>query len=168
MEGVAMVEKIKDEEITPQVVASFFLTKKELTPKKIQKLVYYAYAWFIALNNENENDITSTLFAEQPEAWIHGPVFRSLYDTYKANKYHEVQKINEEIIFENDEIQNFLEEIWDKFGGYSADDLEAMTHSEDPWRNARRGVDQMESSSTKISTIDIFRYYNELSQRQFI
>lgn len=64
MEGVAMMERIKDSEITPEKVAEFFLTKKELTPKKIQKLVYYAYAWFIALNNDSENDISNVLFAE--------------------------------------------------------------------------------------------------------
>ena len=52
---------IKDEMIDANVVANYFLTKSELTPKKLQKLVYYSYSWFIALNNENENEINSLL-----------------------------------------------------------------------------------------------------------
>lgn len=167
MEGVAMMERIKDNEITPEKVAEFFLTKKELTPKKIQKLVYYAYAWFIALNNDSENDISNVLFAEQPEAWIHGPVFRSIYDKYKENRWHEVKQIKHAIVFENDDIQNLLETIWEKFGNYSADELEAMTHCEDPWRIARGDVSKIESSSAKINNSDIFRYYNGLAQKQF-
>ena len=66
---------IKDKDITSLVIAKYFLTKKSLTPKKIQKLVYYAYSWFIALNNQSENQISNFLFNEEPEAWIHGPVF---------------------------------------------------------------------------------------------
>ena len=31
---------IKDKDITSLVIAKYFLTKKSLTPKKIQKLVY--------------------------------------------------------------------------------------------------------------------------------
>ncbi len=44
---------IKDKEIESSTIANYFLTKSKLTPKKIQKLVYYAYSWFIALNNNN-------------------------------------------------------------------------------------------------------------------
>ena len=58
---------IKDYEINSSIIADYFLTKSELTPKKIQKLVYYAYSWFIALNNQNENQIDNVLFNEVPD-----------------------------------------------------------------------------------------------------
>ena len=32
-------------------VSDFFLSKDTISPKKLQKLVYYAYAWYIALVN---------------------------------------------------------------------------------------------------------------------
>lgn len=39
-------------EITPLIVANWFLTKESMTPKKVQKLVYYAYSWYLTLMNE--------------------------------------------------------------------------------------------------------------------
>ena len=106
---------IKDEMINANVVANYFLTKSELTPKKLQKLVYYSYSWFIALNNENENEINSLLFDETPEAWIHGPVFKSLYSKYKIlakiiAPIHPRSKMGSSIsIYENDKSK-----IWPK------------------------------------------------------
>ena len=42
--------KVKD-------VAEFFLTKQSMTNKKIQKLCYYAQAWFYALYNRNKYNV---------------------------------------------------------------------------------------------------------------
>ena len=143
-------------------IADYFLTKDKLTHKKLQKLVYYAYAWFIALNNQNEEDIYNILFQEEPEAWIHGPVFPSLYDKYKDYGFNEIAKIKCNDI-DNKDIISFLNQIWDVFGGFSADELEYMTHQEDPWINARKGVSFIEPSKNKISKKDIFIYYNKLA-----
>lgn len=48
---------MKKEKITIYTISDFFLSKRALTPKKLQKLVYYAYAWFIALNNQSAEEI---------------------------------------------------------------------------------------------------------------
>ena len=159
-------DMIKDENINAVVVANYFLTKSEATPKKLQKLVYYAYSWFIAINNENENDINSILFDEQPEAWLHGPVFRSLYNKYRQYSWHEVEKVANVIEFENDEIAPFLDKIYDTYSKFNADELEYMTHHELPWRNARHGVSVLDSSNNKIDIKDIFRYFNGLANEQ--
>ena len=34
-------------EMTVSNVAKWFLSKESMTPKKLQKIVYYAYAWFL-------------------------------------------------------------------------------------------------------------------------
>ncbi len=154
---------IKDENLNAIIIADYFLTKSEATPKKLQKLVYYSYSWFIALNNENENDIHCILFDEEPEAWLHGPVFKSLYYHYKGYAWHEIDKKNISVSFENDEIAPFLDKIFDIYGKYDADELEYMTHQELPWKNARKGMSFLESSNNKIDLKDIFRYYNFLA-----
>ena len=41
---------------------------------------------------------------------------------------------------ENDELIHFLNQIWDTFGKYSADELEYMTHQEEPWAKARNNI----------------------------
>ena len=153
---------IRDVDIKPITIANYFLTKKDLTQKKIQKLVYYAYSWFITLNNDSADNITNVLFDETPEAWLHGPVFPSLYAAFKDYNWSEIERIDEEIAFENDDLQSFLEDIWNKFGKYSANELEYMTHHETPWINARKNVDTNEPSNNKISLVDIFNYYNAL------
>lgn len=158
-------ELIPDSDITPVKVAEFFLTKDAMTPKKLQKLVYYAYAWFIALYNDDPDDILNTLFTEQPEAWVHGPVFPSLFREYKQYQWHEVPRIDKKIKFENDEVHGLLELIWKNFGKYTADQLEAITHQEKPWREARGDVSVIAPSSQQLSKRTIFEYYNELTEQ---
>lgn len=157
-----VIYMIKDSEINSYNIADFFLSKSALTPKKIQKLVYYAYSWFIALNNQSAEQIDNILFDEIPEAWLHGPVFPSLYLRYKAFNWNQVPKNNEVIQFENDDIMSFLNDIWNKFGLFSADELEYMTHQELPWQNARRNTSFDETSNRKILLKDIFNFYNGL------
>ena len=130
--------------------------------KKLQKLVYYAYAWYIALNNENINEIDNVLFNEQPEAWIHGPVFPSLYDRYKDYNWREIEKIKNDNTKINKDLEAFLNEVWRKFGKFTADELEYMTHQEEPWAKARKNINIDERSNEKISSQDIFKYYNGL------
>lgn len=149
--------------ITVFDIANYFLSKDNLTPKKLQKLVYYAYAWFIALNNEDVNEVANVLFDEQPEAWIHGPVFPSLYDKYKGYNWNEIQKIDNDSCFNiNDDLKAFLNDVWIKFGKFSADQLEYMTHQEEPWAKARKNISSTMRSNEKISKEDIFNYYNGL------
>lgn len=152
----------KSKDITPQNIANFFLSKSALSPKKVQKLVYYAYAWYIALNNQDPKSIDQTLFKEEPEAWMHGPVFRSLYTKYKDYGWREIPKnrFMHKTGIENADIKSFLNDIWDKYGRYSADQLEFMTHQEDPWKRARLGIDKLSPSNAKISKEDIFVFYN--------
>lgn len=66
---------------TPQDIANYFLDRAEengekITAMKLQKLVYIAYGWYLALKGER-------LFVEQIEAWQHGPVIPSLYHEFK-------------------------------------------------------------------------------------
>ena len=65
-------------------VANFFLSKESMSPKKLQKLVYYAYAWTLAILNEDELNIDYTLFDEPLQAWVHGPVCPDLYYDHKC------------------------------------------------------------------------------------
>lgn len=153
---------MKKEAISIYTISDFFLSKKSLTPKRLQKLVYYSYAWFIALNNNDEDNIESVLFNEQPEAWVHGPVFRSLYSKYKDYYWNEIPKIKHSPEINNDDLIKFLNRVWNTFKDYSADELEYMTHKETPWRNARLGLAPFEPSNNKIALKDMFVFYNSL------
>ena len=43
-------------------VIDFFLSKESMSPKKLQKMLYYAYAWTLALLNEDEDHLENKLF----------------------------------------------------------------------------------------------------------
>lgn len=142
-------------------ISDFFLSKDNLSPKKLQKLVYYSYAWFVALNNEFEDEIVNVLFDETPEAWLHGPVFPCLYQKYKTYGWKEIEKKENYVCNLNKDLNVFLNDIWEKFGVYSADQLESMTHRESPWINARQKV-TVPGENYCLDLLDIFRFYNSL------
>lgn len=144
-------------------VANFFRSKERMTHKKLQKLVYYAYAWYIALNNESENNIQNVLCDDTTfEAWVHGPVCRKLYDKY-SNNYGMVDKYEGELASSIvGELEKFLNKIYKTFGKFTGDDLEDMTHHEMPWQNARDTLLPSQPSNKVILESDMFVYYNNL------
>ena len=124
--------------------------------KKVQKLTYYAYCWYLVINNLDENNINTRLFEEHPEAWIHGPVFYNLYDemTYRREDfYRRTINLREETV-------NFLDNIISLYGEFTGNQLEVMTHSERPWLNAREGILPRERSRMLLDDRVIYNFYN--------
>lgn len=145
-------------------VADYFRSKDSMTHKKLQKLVYYAYAWYIALYNEDADNINNRLCCDgEFQAWVHGPVCRKLYNKF-SNNYGYVDKYDGEISSKiNEELKKYLDVVYGVFGKYDGDELESMTHKENPWLNARKNVKAYQPSIEKISEKDMFIYYNSLN-----
>ena len=60
--------------------------------------------------------------------------------------------------FTEDEIE-VLEEVWDTYGELSAKYLQDLVQSEEPWRNARKGLEAAQDSTNLISHEDMKSYY---------
>ena len=131
----------------------------EVTNKKLQKLVYYTYAWFIALNNESKDNIENRFFEARFEAWVHGAVCPDLYDKYKkhGSKTIPCQK-STGASFSADEL-DVLEQVRDVYDKYNGNELESICHQESPWINARAGLQPYEPSHNVISDADIYECY---------
>jgi uncharacterized phage-associated protein len=56
-------------------------------------------------------------------------------------------------------VREHLEEVMEVYGGMSAYELERLSHSEDPWKNARRGIAPDEPSTATISHDDMKNFY---------
>lgn len=150
-------------------VSNFFIVKakedgKEITNKKIQKLLYYSQAWSLVLRDSN-------LFKEPIEAWVHGPAIRKVYDRFSifgrndiASQYN--LKDLDISDLSSDE-KDFLEVIWDNYGKYSAGDLEMLTHSEEPWQKAREGVEPYMASTNEITVTAMKAYYGKKKKRSW-
>lgn len=142
-------------------VADWFLAKGKgtISPKKLQKLVYYAYAWTLTLLNDSVENLNIKLFDDVKfEAWVHGPVIRSLYSEYADFGFNPINVQKESPQFTED-IEDILNQVWDIYSSYTADELESMTHQELPWKNARKGLSPLDSSSNYISDEDMFKCY---------
>lgn len=133
-------------------VAKWFRTKGELSHKKLQKLCYYAQAWYCALYDG------SPLFGEKVEAWVHGPVIPELYRQYAGFGWTNIPKCEEKVEFSEKEIA-ILEAVYNTYWRFSGDQLELLTHREDPWKNARGELQPWEPSTVEIKTADMREYY---------
>lgn len=140
-------------------VICWFLAKDSMSPKKLQKLLYYAYAWTLTLGNESVDSLKNRLFEEKFQAWVHGPVVPSVYHRFKHYGFSNIpQNKNDKVVFDED-VENVLNQVWEVYGGYNGNELESMTHQEDPWKNARKGLSPIEPSTNIISDKDIFTFY---------
>jgi len=118
--------------------------QKPISNKKLQKLLYYAQVWYYTLFGVR-------LFSEEMEAWVHGPVVRKVYGYYKEFNFSPIILKEGAKSAELNEVEiRFLKNIWDVYGKYDANYLEALSHSEQPWQVARQGVESHAASDTKI------------------
>ncbi len=105
-----------------------------ITNMKLQKLVYYAQGFFVALNQGKP------LFNDSLEAWAHGPVVPLLYHEFKKyGKGHiryEPGQFDPALLVSNE--YELVAEVYEVFGQFSAWKLRNMTHDEPPWLNNER------------------------------
>lgn len=138
--------------------------KMNLINLKLQKLLYYLQAWALGINQKR---FINTSF----EAWVHGPVCRSLYDRFKGTKSlysfitsDDVEDNNPETKIAPEDI-DFINFILDNYAGFSGAELETMTHKEEPWIEARKGYAPMAGCNREISDETIQNYYGKRWQQ---
>lgn len=136
---------------TIQQVAQWFLGKGAMTHKKLQKLCYYAQAWHLALHG-------CELFTERFEAWVHGPVSPVLYSIYADYGWEKIPAETIQPKF-NEAAEGILQAVWNTYGPFDGDQLEALTHSETPWQNARGNLQPCEPCTNEIKYTDMKEYY---------
>ena len=136
-------------------LANSFLTIESMTHKKLQKLCYYAKAWYLALNDTN-------LVSEPFEAWVHGAVQPQLYQKYRSYGFQPIPMYTDSLNDLPEEFLSFAREIFNSYGDLTGEDLEKLNHSEMPWQKAREGMMPWQNSDRKISEEDMKTYYREL------
>lgn len=103
-----------------------------LTNLKLQKLVYYAQGFSLAIFNK-------PLFNDEISAWEHGPVVADLYHKLKKYGYRQV-KMDEDVSDAiSQEQRDLITEVNKVYGQFSAWKLRDMTHNESPWLTTNRG-----------------------------
>jgi uncharacterized phage-associated protein len=144
-------------------ISDWFLCKEKMNQNKLHKLCYYAYAWYLFLNNSSSSDLKTCLFENDFEAWVHGPVSRSLYKKYPFAG-PETLEPKSNITKLDDNAVEFLEELYNVFKKFTGNELEAMTRMELPWKNARGDLDPWEPGTAVISDEDMYKQCALLSE----
>lgn len=129
-------------------VANYFLdlAKKAgvgLSPMKLQKLIYFAHGWNLAIHGH-------ALINEELQAWDYGPVVTSIYHEFKKFGGQSIHGFGTDFDMENDELVTpripmddsqtiaLLNKIWGVYGKYSGVQLSNLTHEQDSaWSQAR-------------------------------
>jgi uncharacterized phage-associated protein len=117
---------------------------EELSPMKLQKLVYFAHGWYLALTG-------APLISEEVQAWQYGPVIPYLYQHFKGYGNGAIEMPMTEDVWENgrwnpkvpllkdqgpsaEQARSVIRRVWDEYGKYSAARLSNATHqSGSPW-----------------------------------
>jgi len=138
-------------------IAEYFLGIEKMTHKKLQKLCYYAYAWYFAIKGER------LCYDACFQAWVHGPVSRKLWDRFKGSGLAELSPSRRVTL--DKAAAEIIECVWEKYGAYDGNRLEALTHREAPWRNARYGLEPDQHCSMVIEDSDMMSYYLPICAR---
>jgi uncharacterized phage-associated protein len=126
-----------------------------ITNLKLQKLLYYAQGWFLALYGR-------PLFQESLRAWVRGPVEYGVWQAFNGFKWNPITRdVAKPKLSEL--AQDHLDEVIEVYGDYSAYTLERMTHNEEPWLLARRGLESHERSTVIISQEAMRAYFSKLA-----
>ena len=137
-------------------VAKFFLAQANedagdlVSNLKLQKLVYYAQGFHLAVFEES-------LFVEDIEAWTHGPVVPDVYHHFKHHGGGSIPIPTDFdlSVFSIDQVE-LLNEVQQTYGQYSAWRLREMTHEETPWKkNYRAGATNLEIPKAEMA--DFFK-----------
>jgi len=134
-------------------VANYFLMladreERSLDPMKLQKLVYFAHGWHLALTGR-------PLLSEPIQAWSYGPVIYSIYSEFKKYGDQPITSRAQEIRVENDGVATYepdikmenqdlswgksvskaiIERVWALYKDYTGIQLSNLTHTEGtPW-----------------------------------
>jgi uncharacterized phage-associated protein len=148
----------KDKPVSVLDVAAYIVSKQTkeypLTAWKLQKLVYYSQAWALVWNEQ-------PLFKEPILAWANGPVVKKLYEQHKG-LFH-VPKLSQGHPQNlSDKQKDVVDRVLKAYGDKTAQWLSDLTHTEQPWIEARTGLKPGERGEVVINLATMYEYYSSI------
>ena len=145
------------------VISYVFKKLEEVTPLMLQKLLYYVQGFCLALKGEE-------MFEDECIAWLHGPVYKDVYNLFRDFKYNPIDDPRFAILDNMDkdlskEEKQLIDLVVNTFGVYSGKTLEKITHKEEPWLDAREGYTENMKSDELISKDSIKRFFTKLNMK---
>ncbi len=120
---------------------------------RLQKLLYYCQAFSLVYDG-------TPLFKDRIEAWMNGPVVPGLWAKHRYEYMIDDVDHDSKESLDNDNIAT-INLVLDAYGEMTGGQLSALTHSESPWLDARRGLNAGQRSSQEITHESMQRFYSE-------
>lgn len=115
---------------------------KDMTPIKLQKLVYFAHGWYLAFFQE-------PLIRQGIQAWKFGPVVADIYHEFKDFGNDPINRMATELAYDeahgltddeprisadDEDTRGVLQEVWRVYGNFTPIQLANLTHEPGtPW-----------------------------------
>lgn len=144
-------------DVCDYLINRFSESNESLSNLKLQKLLYYIQAWYLAFYNK-------PLFNSKFQAWIHGPVSRDIYNRFSSKNLY--SSITSDDIKDSDFINRLdsnhikhINVVLESYGGLADYQLEEMSHQEEPWLSAREGYRPSQRCEVTIEEEIMTKYY---------
>lgn len=152
---------IQNKQLTKiDIIVDYLLCKcEDITPLALQKILYYVQGFSYAF-------MGNYIFTEDCEAWVHGPVYREIYERYSSYEFDPI-----DFVGDCDESglsfyeKSITDSIIKNFCCYSGKTLEKFTHSEEPWIKTRGDLPASASCDRIIIKEFIGSYFTEVKKR---
>jgi uncharacterized phage-associated protein len=132
--------------------------RKQLTNMQVQKLVYVAHGWCLAL-------LKKPLIFNKVHAWAWGPVIPKLYNQlkkYGSGFVTETIPTSDASVDPGTEDMTLIQDVWNAYKQYNGPQLSSMTHAEGtPWYETWKSVRFGEISNEKIA-----EHYRQLAHER--
>lgn len=135
-------------------VAKYALDKLGyVSTMKLQKIVFYSHAYHLVKHG-------TPLFSDRIEAWVNGPVVRSLFQAHRGQFIISAGFFGDlDAQMLTPQEKESIDHVIYCIGDMSGADLSNLTHSEDPWKVARGKCDPDERSNAEIKDAAISAFY---------
>lgn len=137
-------------------VAAYVLQRcGTMTTMKLQKLVFYVQAEFLAYRGY-------PLFQEDFQAWRGGPVCRELFTRHRGMfliRPGELAAPNADNAFTNEE-RCVIDAVCDKLSSLTGNELSLRTHNELPWKTVRGDLAPAAACTDLITKQSMKEFYS--------
>ena len=143
-------------------VVQYILSEcNDITNLAVQKSLYYVQGFMKAFNDV-------FIFEEDCEAWVHGPVYKEIYQRFSNFGYGAINEDNE-IKFDSScfstEEKLVIDRVIRHLACYSGKVLELFTHLEEPWIKARGNLPRNINSNRIIEKDLIADYFKAVCKK---
>ncbi len=161
--GKIMELKLTEDQSKIYLISKHIIAKMEdITPLALQKILYYIQGFSTYFFDK-------PIFNDNAEAWVHGPVYREIYDRFSYYRYNPISKNEFESYNEIDSLNEkelkLIDSVINNFGVYSGKTLEKMTHTTIPWEAGRKELSEEEYSSNIIDTETMKDYFTNIGKK---